>query len=78
MSARSLKFGPRRPNGEFGTFAYNVRTIEHRWVLELVAMYAVEAGHGPLGGFNTCRAAYWRAVADAQAGRRDSTLFATN
>lgn len=72
MSARSLKFGPRRPNGEFGTFAYNVRTIEPRWVRELVNIYAAEAGAS-----NTCRTAYWRAVADAQSGRRDSTLPAS-
>ena len=59
---RSLTFGPRRPNGEFGTFAYRVRTVRPEWVRELVAMY-----RGSVEAADVCRAAYWSAVADAQA-----------
>lgn len=70
IRARSITFGPRRPNGEYDTFAYNVARYTPETVRLLIEMYGSEQAVAPsckLRAMNICRAAYWRAVADAQA-----------
>jgi hypothetical protein len=70
VQARSLTFGPRRPDGEFGTFSYNAARFAPSTVQFVIEMYGSEWATAPscrLRVQNICRTAYWRAVADAQA-----------
>jgi hypothetical protein len=69
VRARSLTFGPRRPDGEFGTFSYNVARFTPPTVQFLIELYGSEWATAPsrkLRARNICLAAYWRAVADEQ------------
>jgi hypothetical protein len=69
IRARSLVFGPRRPNGEHGTFGHRVTAFSAPTVQFLISMYGSEMATAPsckLRAQNICLAAYWRAVADAQ------------
>lgn len=73
VRARSLISGPRRPNGEYGTFGYNVAMFSADTVQFLISMYGSQWATAPsckLRAQNICRTAYWRAVADEQARSR--------